>query len=161
MTTLSNFLYKISVSLIAILVGIMTLVTLLEVITRNIFGFSITWSGELSIFIFVWVTFIGASAVYKRLEMPAFDMITERLSEKANIFVFKGTQILIIVFSALVIYAGFNESFSPTIALQKSPGLGISMTFPYLGIPIGMSLILIHAIAFFLKKPDSRQEVDS
>ncbi|WP_197046715.1 TRAP transporter small permease [Oceanobacillus salinisoli] len=160
MQWLSNTLYKLSVYVISIMLGTMLVVTLLEVFARNVLGFSFSWSGELSRFLLIWITFFGASAVYKRLEMPAFDLLTAKLSEKKNgSIIFKITNLLIIVFSVIIAYSGFLESFSKTVRMQSTPSLNISMTYPYLAIPIGMTIILIHATAFLIGEKANKKGV--
>jgi len=158
MKKISDLLYRVSVWAVALLVGMMTAVTLLDVFARNVLGFSFPWAGELARFLLIWVTFLGASAAYKRLEMPGFDLLSEKISEKFSYIVFKLTQIAVILFSGLIIFAGFSQSFSRTVSLQVSPGLEIPMTYPYLAIPIGMSLLLIHAISFLFDSKNGREE---
>lgn len=111
------------------------------------------------VFLLIWITFIGASAVYKRLEMPAFDLISDKLSEKSSLIIFKITQVLVIIFSAIIAYSGFLESFAKTVRLQITPGLNIPMTIPYLAIPIGMTIIIIHAFAFITRNKNNLKEV--
>ncbi len=150
MKLVSDWIYRLSIGLVCILVGVLTFVTLLDVFARNVLGFSFTWAGELTRFLFIYTTFIGASAVYKKLELTGFDMITKKLPSTASQFIFKGMQLVIIAFCSIVIYSGIVSSFSKTLMLQHSPGLGISMTIPYLAIPIGMTFTLIHALAFLI-----------
>jgi len=146
----SDFIYRLSVWTVCVLVGIMTCVTLLDVFVRNVLGFSFSWAGELTRFIFIYTTFIGASALYKKLELTGFDMVTQKLPRDAARLIFKVMQVIIIVFCVIVIYSGIVSSFSKTIMMQHAPGLGISMTIPYLAIPIGMTFTLIHALTFLI-----------
>ncbi len=150
MKIISDILYRVSIWAVCVLVGTMTFVTLMDVFARNVLGFSFSWAGELTRFAFIYTTFIGASAVYKKLELTGFDMILKKVSLKMSRIIFKIIQVIVIAFSAVVIYSGFVSSFSKTLLFQHSPGLGISMTIPYLAIPVGMTFTLIHAVAFFI-----------
>lgn len=152
MKQLSDFLYKVSIWIIVILVAMMLVTTVIEVFSRNFLGFSFAWSGELARFTMIWITFIGASAVYKRMEMPAFDMIRDRISERSRKVVLIITHSATIVFSLIAVYAGLSETFSKTVQLQITPGLGISMSIPYLAIPTGFLFMLVHAIAFLVTR---------
>lgn len=158
MSKVSDFLYRVSIWAVALLMGVMMIVTLVDVFARNVLGFSFPWAGELARFILIWVTFIGASAAYKRLEMPGFDMIANKVSEKMTVIIFKVTHLVVLLFSGMIVYAGFTQSFSKTVSLQISAGLEISMTYPYLAIPVGMSFLLIHAIAFLFSAKPERKE---
>lgn len=160
MTIVSDMIYKLAVWLTILIVAVVLSVTLVDVLLRNILGSSFSWSGELSRFLLIWVTFLGASAAYKRFEMPAFDLFSDKLSGMKARVLFTIVQIGVLVFSLLAVYIGFTESFSPTVQMQKSPGLGLPMTFPYLAIPIGFLFISIHAITFLVKGADAKAVVE-
>jgi len=63
------------------LIGLVVIVfaTGVEVISRSIFGSPMIWTGELSILAQVWLTFIGASAVYKERGHVGMTGLTEIL----------------------------------------------------------------------------------
>lgn len=138
-----------------ILVGIMACVTLAEVIGRNVFQQSFSWSEEVARFTLVWLTFIGASAVYKRKELVGFDMFMQKLPPSAKKIATVLLHVFTISFILVLIYYGFKQTFSKTAIIQHSPGLQLSMYAVYLAIPLGMLMTLVHALALLLEK---RQE---
>jgi TRAP-type C4-dicarboxylate transport system permease small subunit len=156
MQQLSLIVYKYSQWFLAFLVGLMTVVTLMEVGARNIFQHSFPWSEELARFILVWVTFIGASVCYKKGELVALDALG-RLPEKVRKPIYILTQMVSIVFIAFLAYLGYVTTFSDTVIMQVASGFRVSMMWPYLSIPLGMTIMLIHAIAF-LFSPKSFEE---
>lgn len=158
MQKLSLILYKYSSWFLSLLVGVMVFVTLLEVGSRNLFNHSFVWSEELSRFLLIWITFIGASVVYKRGELVALDGMG-KLPDKIRLYVYILTQIIVVVFIAFLAYLGFGTTFSKTVVMQTATGLRISMMYPYLAIPIGMLFMLIHAIAFILSPKSDDKEL--
>lgn len=160
MQKLSLLIYRFSKGFLATLVGLMVVVTLLEVTARNIFNHSFAWSEEFSRFLLVWITFIGASVVYKKGELVALDVL-EKLSEKTRKIVFVIIQIVVIAFIAVLTYLGFNTTFSATIMNQTATGVGISMMYVYISVPLGMLFMLVHAIAFIFSPKNDHKEVIS
>lgn len=55
--------FEIAVALVALVVVVIA--TAIAVISRNVFNSPVIWTGEVAILAQVWLTFIGASAVYK------------------------------------------------------------------------------------------------
>ncbi|MEI4770055.1 TRAP transporter small permease [Psychrobacillus sp. FJAT-51614] len=135
--------------LVVILVAVLLTVTTIEVFFRNVLNSSIHWSEELSRFTLVWTTFIGASVVYKKGELIALNAFT-KLNEKKRKIIFYITQVITIFFTILLIYFSIHATLSPSTMNQFSPGLNISMAIPYLSIPLGLFIMLIHEIAFLL-----------
>jgi TRAP-type C4-dicarboxylate transport system permease small subunit len=152
---LSDGIYKVSVYLIILLVAVMVVVTFMEVVGRNVLGQSLSWSDELARYAFIWLTFIGASAVYKRNELVGFDLLMGKFPERVRFILTILLQIIIIGFILVIIYFGYKQTFSRTVMIQHSAGLNLPMYIPYLSIPIGMFMMLIHAIAFLIA-PDTK-----
>jgi TRAP-type C4-dicarboxylate transport system permease small subunit len=148
---LSKWTYKISLFFLAALLAVMTGVILLQVFAINLLNFSFIWSGELAQLCFVWLTFIGASAVYKKSEMIAFDMLIAKMQGKYRRWAAAFIQTVVIIFAVVFIYYGLEKALSPAVLIQKSTALKMPMIVPYISIPIGMFMLLIHAVADLLK----------
>lgn len=151
MQLLSKWTYKISLFFLAALLAVMTGVILLQVFAINLLNFSFIWSGELAQLCFVWLTFIGASAVYKKSEMIAFDMLIAKMQGKYRRWAAAFIQTVVIIFAVVFIYYGLEKALSPAVLIQKSTALKMPMIVPYISIPIGMFMLLIHAVADLLK----------
>lgn len=145
MQLLSRWTYKLSVFLLAALFAVLVGSILLQVFALNVLNFSFIWSGELAQYCFVWMTFIGISAAYKHREMIAFDMLITRIPGKYQRWAAIFIQIAIIFFSLIFIYYGLKKALSPAVLIQKSTAMQMPMFVPYISIPIGMFMLLIHA----------------
>ena len=123
--------------------GIMTIVTLVEVFRRYFFGLSFDWTEELVRFLLVSSTFIGGSVAYRKASLVFFDLLQNKLprvqNDALNIF----NNIIILVFLAAVLKLGYGYMMSPSVLLQKSPGLGLPMVLPYASIPLGVFFMII------------------
>jgi TRAP-type C4-dicarboxylate transport system permease small subunit len=159
MQLVSEFLYRVSKWLTTLFFAIILCSILLEVFARNFFDHSFSWSGELAQYSFVWMTFIGASAVYKRNELVGLDFLMNYLPKKSQKILGSIIQTILLLFAITLVYYGFEKAFSNSVMVQYSTGLRVPMLVPYISIPIGMTMLLVHIIASFFKKSETNGEV--
>lgn len=150
MQGISNGLYRVSVWLVILFSLLLTCSVLLEVFARSIFGISFRWSGELAQYSYVYLTFIGAAAAYKKHELIGFDVLKHKLSPKFKRTFFYLVHVVILCFAAAMLYYGIMKILSPSVMVQKSAGLRLPMFVPFAAIPIGMAMIIFHALTFLL-----------
>jgi C4-dicarboxylate transporter DctQ subunit len=145
---LTSLLFLAKVSVIAISV-LMIGVTLLQVIFRYVLAASLPWSEELARYCFVWIVFLGAAIGLDRGFHLGVDLFVNLLPEKIRTGLDILCSALIACFSIAVTYASF-----PVISmnlLQRSPALGVQMTWIYVAIPTSMILIFFISIARIAK----------
>jgi len=83
--------------------------------------------------------------------MIAFDLLLAKVPERYRRWAATFIQVVVIVFSVIFIYYGLEKALSPSVLIQKSTALKMPMIVPYISIPIGMFMLLIHAVADLLK----------
>ncbi|OKL35285.1 TRAP transporter small permease [Domibacillus mangrovi] len=136
-------------SFIGLCLGIMSVVIVVQVISRYFFGEAFTWAEELSRYLMVWSIFLGAAIALRNHSLIALEFIAEKLSisakRKLKIFVYVGA----IVFFAILFFMGIQ--MIGNVQFQKSPALQIPMSIPYLGIPIGALALALNALAVFFE----------
>lgn len=147
---ISDLLVKLCKYFLTLAFGIMTLVTLLEVIRRYIFGASYPWAEELVRFLLVWATFIGGSIAFKKGELVYLDLLHKKLSMKTNNYLKIFNSIVILGFLILMLVLSTNYTLSKSVTLQMSPGLGIPMSLAYMSIPLGFFFMTFFCIENFL-----------
>lgn len=128
------------ISIIAISV-VMILVTLAQVIFRYVIAAPLPWSEELARYCFVWIVFLGGAVGLSRGIHLGVDLLVNALPEPVRNLMGALTSTLIAIFAATVIYASL-----PVLSMnmfQRSPALGIQMTYIYMAIPISMALIFL------------------
>lgn len=115
--------------------GGMTLGIFIQVIFRYVLSSPLAWTEELSVFMFIWMTFlagyigarrnkhIGVEGIKNALPLVGFRVLDFIGNAVSAIF------FLIIVFSTIL--------FMPKLMTQTSPALGIPMAFVYLIMIIG------------------------
>ncbi|NLM42399.1 MAG: TRAP transporter small permease [Clostridiales bacterium] len=131
-----------SAILVALLIG-MVFTTSLQIICRVFFS-ALSWSEELTRYFLVWSTFIGASCVYKKSGHISVTFVQERLPRKLR----KAAQILVHLlcgaFFVIIVYYGFK--YMDRQGNQLSAAMRIPMNRMYMAIPVGGSVMLLHAL---------------
>jgi len=127
---------------------LVTFVTLLfvQILSREIFGYSITWSEELSVYLFVWFVFLGSSYAAK---LSAHNRVTFQykwLPQKLSSFMELLSDLIWISFNSYFIYISYDFVFNRMNLFWKSQTLGIPMKYIYLILPIAFTLMTIRIL---------------
>jgi len=76
----ASFVDRIEETVIAVLLGLMTVITFANVIARYIFNSNILWALELTVFMFGWLVLLGASYAVKKHSHLGVDAILNMVS---------------------------------------------------------------------------------
>jgi len=131
--------------ILAGLMIVMALDVLWGIFTRYIIGAQSSFTEELSRFLLIWISILGAAyASGKKLHL-AIELLPQALSQDARVTLNRIISILIMFFvlAALVI-GGIRYVYITFTLGQISPALQIPMGFIYLVIPISGICILIY-----------------
>ncbi len=121
----------------------------LQVFFRYALNDSLFWSEELGRLILVWLTFLGASVAYKRGAHIGVDALVNALPPAGKrIASIAATCTGLFLFSILA-WKGFE--FLGFIKFQQTTSLGVSKQVPFLMVPVGGAVMLLHGIAFLAK----------
>ncbi|TBR42464.1 TRAP transporter small permease [Marinomonas agarivorans] len=125
-----------------------TFVTLLflQILSRQLFNHSFSWTEELSVYMFVWFVFFGASyaarkSAHNRVTfqyklMPAWlPPILETISD-----------VIWIIFNGYFVYLSYDFVFNRMNLFWKSQTLGIPMKYIYLVLPIAFALMTLRIL---------------
>ncbi|MFZ1813398.1 MAG: TRAP transporter small permease [Rhizobiaceae bacterium] len=141
---------------IIVISTLMIVVTLAQVIFRYVIAAPLPWSEELARYCFVWIVFLGGAIGLSRGIHLGVDLLVERLPDRLRRGMDMLVNVLIAAFAVTVIYASL-----PVLNMnmfQRSPALGVQMTYIYIAIPVSMSLIFLicaeRLFRFFLSRPD-------
>ncbi|MEP2781364.1 MAG: TRAP transporter small permease [Pseudoruegeria sp.] len=99
---------RIEETLIAVLLGAMTLVTFANVIARKAFNSNILWALELTVFLFGWLVLLGASYAVKKGSHLGVDAIINMVSEKTRRVLGLISVAVCIIFSFLLLKGAWD-----------------------------------------------------
>ena len=125
----------------------MTVVITLQIVCRFFFT-ALSWSEELSRYLMIWLTFLGASMAVKRGTHIAVTFAVSSLPEPLKRALSLLVYALCLYFFVLVAHYGWK--LMNMQAFQVSAGIGISMRYVYLSLPVGGMLCGIHTLSEIL-----------
>lgn len=117
-----------------------------QIISRQIFNYSFSWSEELSVYMFVWFVFFGASyaaklAAHNRVTFH-YKFMPEKLATTLEVM----SDVIWIGFNCYFVYLSYYFVFYKMNLFWKSQTLGIPMKYIYVILPIAFSLMTIRII---------------
>lgn len=155
-----NFIKKIEVyekkiekiiqaSLILLISTIFT-ITFIQVINRYIFRQSIIWIEEISVYLFIWMIFLGMSLGIKKSEHFRMTEILMRLHLKLQFLVHWITSLFILFFLIVMIISsiGLIQNTMGVVALAS----GIPRFYFYISITIGAFFGIIFILTKIFKR---------
>ena len=134
------------------LLAIFVCLLFLQVIVRTLFAFSFSWVEELSIYMFVWFVFFGASYAAK---MGAHNRVTFQfkfLSARAIKYIEAFADLFWIFFNVVFVYLALDFIFNKMNKFQSSQTLGFHLSWVYIVLPIAFTLMTIRVIQVNYRK---------
>ena len=126
------------------LLAAMTVIVATLVFTRYIFNYSFPWAEELTRYLMIWMVMFAAPVIQYRNDNIRVEFIIQYAPSRLQGIVYLVHRVLIIGFSAILAYYGWIQALNMDIT--KSPTLGISMTIPFLTVPVGGVLLVLFSL---------------
>ena len=139
----SDFIDRICCTVIIILIALMVLVTSMQIICRVFFS-ALSWSEELTRYLLVYSTFLGAGSVYKKNGHISVLIVQQMLPPKFQKYVAMFVNVLCGILFGIAAFYGFK--YMSLQGNQLSAALRVPMKYIYMSIPIGFSIMILHVI---------------
>lgn len=130
--------------IVIIMLAVMVVTVISQIFYRYFLGNPITWSEEVTRYLFIYVTFLGAAIGIRKKIHVTIDIVADLLKGAPKKILEKVVEFIMMIFLAVIVYLGTELAIS-TLG-QKSPALGIPIGLAYLAIPIGALLAIIFLI---------------
>ena len=111
---------------------------LVQIISREVFGYSFSWIEELATYLFVWFAYFGASHAAK---MAAHNRVTFQFKLFPKI-----VQTVWLAFNLYFVYLSYDFVFHKMNLFWKSQTLGLPMKYFYMVLPISFVLMSLRII---------------
>jgi len=154
----TEYVNKISIFLVFLALAIMTLVIFWQVIARFLLGGAFAWGEELSRFLMIFMVIVGAAVALRTNSLISVDILLERATGKFKKTLIVVIHIATIVFCIVVIYYG--TLLAQNFSIQKAPSLQVSMSYIYMFLPLGATLMILNSIACILEQFYPRKEIE-
>lgn len=145
----NNFLKIVSIFLFVC----MTFLTIFQVLSRYFLGAPISFTLEVSKFLFIWISFLGCAIVLEENEHICLDLLKNKLSPKWYNFLEIFVSFLIFSFSSVLFFQGIKLVFA-TIN-QVTPVTQISMSYIYIVIPISAFFMMLSSGRYVKNKMEN------
>lgn len=145
MSVLWSFFDKFESHVCRVLLAVFVTLLFVQIVARQIFGFSITWIEELSVILFVWFAYFGASYAAR---MSAHNRVTFQFNAlpRAKVRIFEALGDLFwIGFNVVFIWQSINF-ISRMKPFVKAQTLGWEMRWIYMALPIAFTLMTIRIL---------------
>ena len=125
----------------------------LQVLLRYFFGYTTVWQMELTIYLLMFTSFVGAAYGLKNDSHVGVDVIVERLPHKAKCILRIITSILGLAVAIIVAWKGWEMWHEATVNGWKSDSAwGPPLTIPYFILPFGMSLVSLQFLVIIYEE---------
>lgn len=110
-----------------------------NVVARYVFGSSLTWAGELTVYLFLWSTFFGAAYCFKKDAHISITILLEKVPPRVAKGLMLLSHTITFVFLAAVSWYGYQYLLLVIDLDERSIDLDIPMWIPYLAIPVAFA----------------------
>ncbi|WP_438862488.1 TRAP transporter small permease [Neptunicella sp.] len=118
-----------------------------QVISRYLLQDPSSVTEELSRFLLIWIGMLGAVYAYRQNAHLGLDLLVDKMTPAKQRITRIGIQLVVIIFSALVLLYGGAELVDLTIELKQiSASLGINMGVVYAVLPVTGGMLILYAL---------------
>jgi TRAP-type transport system small permease protein len=133
--------------LVIVLMATMAVLVFANVVSRYVFNYSIIWVEELTQYQMIWIAYLGAGLALREGRHVAVDTLQDFLPARLRRFVRLAIWFAIVAFLVTLAVLGFRiAAFTWN---QETPVMNIPTGIPYLAIPVGATVCLLHACLFW------------
>lgn len=133
---------KVCSALIVFMLGAMVVLTGAQIICRTWFT-ALSWSEEVTRYLLIWSTFLGATVVYRHNGHISVSLLQDAVSPKVR----KALHILVHVICFVLFAVLLHYSTRYCIKLKKTAtAMPIKMKYIYSCIPVSMGIMMVHAL---------------
>lgn len=152
---ISDGLDKLCGALIVIMIGAMVVVTTAQIVCRTWFV-ALKWSDEVTRYLLIWSTFLGATCVYRHGGNIAITVVQDALPKKVGQALKVLVHVICMALFAVLLYYGCQY----VSKLNKTATtLPIKMKYVFLCVPISMGICMYHALVMALEQIRAAKEV--
>ncbi len=149
MKRISDWINRIGEIGLVLFLVVLTVVVFLQVLFRYVIQLPLFWTEELARYCLVWASLLGAGVALKRGQHIAVTYLLDRFPAGVRKAAVRMSQVSVGFIVVVILWGGLE--LVHITQHQISPALRIPMSYPYLSIPIGAVMMLIHIIASFFQ----------
>jgi TRAP-type C4-dicarboxylate transport system permease small subunit len=130
----------------AIFLGVMVTVAFVNVITRYVLKYSMAFSEELTLYLFVWITLLGVSIAFKEGSNMAVSLLYDRFGRPARRILYIGAALCSVAFFAIFTYFGTLEVIDEINMRVMTEAMELPVWLFTISMPIAGALTIFRVI---------------
>lgn len=142
LTPVSDVLDKVCSLLIVLMLGAMVIITGTQIICRTWFT-ALSWSDEVTRYLLIWSTFLGATVVYRHNGHISVTLLQDAVGPKAAKALRVAVHVICFVLFAVLLY---YSTFYCMRLRKTATAMPIKMKYIYACIPVSMAIMMVHAL---------------
>lgn len=131
------------------LLMLMTVVIFYQVVLRYIFQGANIWAEEFARYAFIWIVMLGSASALRRFKHIHIDFLVRAFPERVQKHINLVNYLLMLVF--LVVLMIYGLQIAEQASGRLSAGLGVSMGFMYMSIPVGSVLMFLFTLEILFR----------
>jgi TRAP-type transport system small permease protein len=139
-----DWLKRLNGAVLVAMMGVMVALVFGNVVARYVFNLSFIWAEELSQYLMVWVTFLGAGLAFTQGRHVAVELLQDAVPPAIGQGIRAAVLLICGAFLAAVVVLGLQ--FAGFAWDQETPAMNIPFGIPYLAVPIGALLFAVHML---------------
>ena len=151
----SDALDKVCSVLIVIMLGLMVVITTAQIICRTWFT-ALSWSDEVTRYLLIWSTFLGASVVYRHSGHISVTILQEKVPAGVGKAMRIAVHAICLVLFAVLLH--YSARYCGKLN-KTATALPIKMKYIYLCIPVSMGVMMVHALTMMVHEILGEREV--
>ncbi len=157
LTRASALLDRCCGTLIVAMLAAMVVITTLQIVCRLWFT-ALTWSDEVTRYLLIWSTFLGATCVYKHGGNISITFVQEKAPKPVGRALRTLSHAVCFLLFAVLLHFGVQYC---TRLTKTATSLRIQMKYIYACVPLSMGIMMLHALVMGVDAclNDPRQEV--
>lgn len=147
-----KILNKIQHFIIVVMLSIMVILNFANVISRKLLHYSLSFTEEMVVMCFVWISMLGIALAYSKASHLGMDYIVNKFNsgKKRGFVIFSA--ICSIAFMVCMVFLGIQMVKSQAMLNSRTPSLGMPEWWQGLSVPVGGALSIISIIDYTIKE---------
>jgi TRAP-type transport system small permease protein len=149
MQTVSRLLNRIGEAGLVVAMAALAIAVFLQVLFRYVLDLPLFWTEEFARYCLIWASLLGAGVALFRGQHLAMDFFVQRFPPMLRWAAVRVSQLAVAAILVVVVWGGVE--LMQITKFQLSPALRIPMSYPYMAIPSGALIMLVHVAAALLR----------
>ncbi len=156
LTFLDSYLEEI---ILVFMMAYFVFATFTQVLARFVFKIPAPWTEESARYVFIWMTFLGASYAAKKSSHIRIDILESSVKEGTARKVKFITSVIFLIFIVIMACIGVDICLTLLKRPQSSTVLGLPMIYVYAALPVGMIMAGFRLIQSLWRNYFAKKEV--